>query len=232
MWRFRQSRQNSEAASLLQALAQDQHTTALMGFENLYSGIAQALIQTESAISQTAFQSAQTHFTRYFDRVRRVHDLLIQYVWVYLAVVNRRQGQIAAEQLLLKTLETCSFFEPMWQVFTVLPPAQLAALMAEHLRNHFSGENRDGSVRIVEESDCFRLIFEPCGSGGAMRRERSRRPESGDILTGASPATWGLCGVPVYCAHCAQVERIGIQSDASSMWQPIFQADPETAIKQ
>ena len=52
-------------------------------------------------------------------------------------------------------------------------------------------------VTLIEEPDRYVIRYNPCGSGGRMRRT----VEAG-TLKKAYPWTWGKVGIPYYCAHC------------------------------
>ena len=149
--------------------------------------------------------------------------------WAMASMVLRRFGQAAAETALGETFGACSFNETMWRTFAALAPVERAAFLAEHLRSHFSGPGGEGAVEIVEEKDSYRLIFDPCGSGGAMRREIAARPATGfDVLPAASPFTWGRPGeVPAYCAHCAMNEISSVARFGYPLWVTEFCADPQ-----
>lgn len=136
----------------------------------------------------------------YLAAIRTGHDALVEWLDELPAATLARRGQAAAEALVRESFGACTFFEPLWAVGQ-LPPADIAAFLAAHIRAHLSGEARGGGVEVVEEPDRFRLIFDACGSGGAMRR---RRATGAVKLPEASSATWMRAGeVPPYCAHCA-----------------------------
>jgi hypothetical protein len=91
-----------------------------------------------------------------------------------------------------------------------MTPWEKVALTVEGMRGgHFSGARRRGDVIVREEADRFVIAFDPCGSGGVLRR--------GDPETGRGPYpitehgtnqtphlwTWQKTGVHWYCSHCA-----------------------------
>lgn len=168
---------------------------------------------------------AAERFRVWQDAVRARHDLLILYTWAFASAVRERHGQAACEEALRTTFHGCSFFEPMQQLASALDADQLSLLLAEHLRHHFSGTGREGSVEIIEEADRYRLVFEPCGSGGAARRNPASHHLA--VLADPSPATWGRSGeVPAYCTHCAQNELASIERNGYPRWVTEFDPDP------
>lgn len=100
-------------------------------------------------------------------------------------------------------------------------------MLAEHLRFHFSGPGRDGTVQIIEEPDRIRLVFDACGSGGAMRRRLGHGKDGLAVMPEATGATWGLKGcVPGYCTHCAQNEIASVKRLGYPAWVTEFKEDP------
>ena len=65
-------------------------------------------------------------------------------------------------------------------------------MYVELMRGHFSG-----SITITEEPDRYVVKYDPCGSGGRLRRLRAvgttKKPY---------PWSWNKAGVSYYCAHC------------------------------
>lgn len=167
-------------------------------------------------------------FNDYLLDCRVRHDLMLRLVWSLTSAVVDSTGQGNAVQALAGSLQACSQYEGMFELAANLSPRGLAALLAEHLRSHFSGPGREGAVRVIEEPDCFRLVMDPCGSGGAMRRMAAERGSEGLAkLPEASPCTWGRAGeVPAYCAHCAQNELKSLQRLGYPVLVTEFDPDP------
>lgn len=162
----------------------------------------------------------------YFAEARSLHDRLFELNWQLGEVVLRRFGQAVAEEGLSEALTGCSFYEPAWAQGLGLSQAEMAVVLAEHLRGHFSGAGRQGSVRLVEEPDRYRLVLEPCGSGGAIRRSLRARGESVTTMPQASGLTWGRDDVPSYCAHCALNELQSVKRLGFPRWVTEFDPDP------
>ncbi|MBE7464736.1 MAG: hypothetical protein HS116_14770 [Planctomycetes bacterium] len=175
-----------------------------------------------------AFDAAAVEFESYLRACRVRHDLLFRYIWEWGVAVRKQMGPAAAVEAFQAALGGCSFFEATWGLFHALDPEARAAFLAEHLRSHFSGAGREGAVRVVEESDRYRLIFEPCGSGGAIRRALAGTQEGQDaLLPDAVPATWGRAGeVPAYCSHCALNELESMKRYGYPLWVTEFDPDP------
>ena len=54
-----------------------------------------------------------------------------------------------------------------------------------------------GNFTVSEEPDRYVVKFDPCGTGGRLRRTRSV-----GTTKKAYPWSWGKAGVPYYCCHC------------------------------
>ena len=181
------------------------------------------------AIADADFGSASTLLDDYLVAARKLHDLLVLYVSIYASIVSESFGQALAEQGLRDTLAACTYHGPWWDVVERLSPAELVAFLAEEFRAHFSGRARTGSVEVIEEATCYRIVFDPCGSGGVVRRAAARGGSpSPRLFPAATLATWGRAGeVPPYCAHCALNEAMSIARFGYPKWVTDFDPDPE-----
>ncbi len=178
------------------------------------------------ALQRRHFEEAASLVGQYVSWGRQYHDALVAYVGTYASSVTDTFGQPFAEEGLEKTLAACTYYEPWWQFIEALKPALRVLVLAEEFRGHFSGPGRNGSVEIVEEPDRYRLVFAPCGSGGALRRGSLGGGETA-TLGEPSPATWGRAGaVPAYCAHCALNERTSVARLGYPAWVTEFDPDP------
>ena len=178
------------------------------------------------AIAADCLFEAAEIIEAYIVQVRSRHDLLAKYAWAYCSAVNRAHGQGLAEQGMQCSLARCAFYGAMWDLVARMSPIEISALLAEELRVHFSGADRQGAVEIIEESSYYRLVFDPCGGGGAMRRDAEGISEGFAVFSKSSPATWGRAGdVPAYCAHCAQNELTSLKRLGYPAWVTEFDAD-------
>jgi hypothetical protein len=170
-------------------------------------------------------ERALSSFSKYVSEIQSRHDLAGEFVSSYVGTVQDEIDQDVAAAIMQTALESCAVLKGMWDLFVGLTPELLAAVLAEHLRGHFSGPGREGAVTIVEEADRYRLVFEPCGTGGAMRR---RKIAGLTNFRNASVATWQRTNeVPTYCAHCALNEVTSIQRLGYPAWVTEFDPDPE-----
>jgi hypothetical protein len=116
----------------------------------------------------------------------------------------------------------------LWDRMTAEEQLQLSV---EGMRGHLSGQSRKGDVIVEEEPDRYVMRFDPCGSGGVLKR--------GDPATGAAPYptegvnrephpwTWSTTGVHWYSSHCPMVMEWKTNQDWGYPMRPIkYDHDP------
>ena len=181
--------------------------TAAVSATSMLAGLTEPYQRLREQIHDGDAVAAATSLDRYFLAARIRHDALFQYPSSYATVVLRELGQSECETFIRYSLQETRFHPGLFELAKSLAPADLAAFLAEHLRAHFSGPGRDGSVRVDEDNDAYRLRFDPCGSGGAIRRRLQAAGNGPDRLAHATPMTWQRADeVPPFCAHCAYNE--------------------------
>ena len=181
--------------------------------------------QFKNHVDAADFGSAGAKFQQLWESARTDHDLILQYVWAYASATASAVGEGVSQEALAWTLQNSPSYKFGMELLKVLKPEQVAGALAEHLRGHLSGPNRTGAVQILEEEDCFRIIMNPCGSGGVMRRRGC-----GDaLLNFAAPtgATFSKENVPAYCSHCAQNEIATTKLLGYPAWVADFDHNPE-----
>ena len=68
----------------------------------------------------------------------------------------------------------------------------------EELRKSLEPQRRHhANFTITEETDKYVVRYNPCGSGGRLRRTTQV-----GVTKRAYPWSWGMSGVPYYCCHC------------------------------
>lgn len=176
------------------------------------------------SVDEGAADPALLHFEAYLAATRDRHDLIGRHVALYATDLARTFGQKESIDLAQVSLESCALLGGMWTFVSQARPEDLALMLAEHLRAHFSGGGRDGAVEIVEEPDRYRLVFAPCGTGGVLRDPAI---PGLTLLPDATPETWNRAGqVPAYCAHCAKNELTSITRLGFPAWVTEFDPDP------
>lgn len=177
-----------------------------------------------TSLAQGSTQEARQAYEAYFSCARCWHDVLMQYVDSFPGAATAVHGQASAEALVEKSFSAAPFGAGLWAFGARLSPDQLAAFLLAHIRDHFSGPERKGAATLREYDDRYELSFDPCGSGGAMRRRLgSAQPR----LPAASPATFNRADeVPPYCTHCAINARTAIARFGWPVYITRFNPDP------
>ena len=132
------------------------------------------------------------------------HDVLVAWINEMLNYLSK-----AGEQHVLDSiLETHqSIWGDRYATWDRMTSWEKVALTVEGMRGHLSGASRKGDVLVREEEDRFVIAFDPCGTGGVLRRgdPESGRPAYRTDGVNREPHdwTWGKVGVHWYCSHCA-----------------------------
>ncbi len=158
----------------------------------------------KAAIERAESERALAALERLWLEFKIPHDVLVAWInemFNYLAQKTERN-------VLESILETHqSIWGDRYAAWDKMTPWEKVALTVEGMRGHLSGASRKGDVEVREEDDRFVIAFNPCGTGGVLRRGD---PESGrasykteGMNKEAHEWTWGKVGVHWYCSHCA-----------------------------
>jgi hypothetical protein len=178
--------------------SQNQSTQMLEKVNVLYQS-------TINSINKQDTENSINNFHSYFNSMRINHDLCGEYISSYGGQILKHLNQNLTTQIMQQGLESCNVVEGLWQLAEHGTPNLLALVLAEHLRGHFSGKNRKGAVKIVEDKEKYNLIFKVCGTGGAIR---ARNLVGTSFLPNKTADTWNLEDkVCTYCAHCSNNEQ-------------------------
>lgn len=144
----------------------------------------------------------------------RVHDAQADWVWGLLTMLHDETGEAAMGEALRTTIE--SWYVERYRSIGEMSARQLFELAIEGMRGHCAGSRHDGEVEVDEDDEKWVMSFDPCGTGGAMRRgdptrgrvPRTESPFSFVDVQGKYDWTWNESGVCLYCAHCSYVNEI------------------------
>jgi hypothetical protein len=143
------------------------------------------------------------------------HDRLADWCWGLLTVLqNGTAEEEEFGQLLRLSMEP--WIAERYKVLEGMTMEEIFELTIEGMRGHFGGPDRAGSIDVLDLEDRWVMEFDPCGTGGRMRRgddaseqgSREEAPYEFGSVQGAYPWTWGAEGVCSYCAHCSFVNEI------------------------
>ena len=159
----------------------------------------------KKAIGEGDGQASHRAMERLWLEFKIPHDVLV-------AWINEMLGYLAEkteEDVLNSILETHqSIWGDRYETWDSMSPWEKVALTVEGMRGHLSGESRKGDLLVREEHDRFAISFDPCGTGGVLRRgdpDTGRSPYSTDGITREIHEwVWDdKTDVHWYCAHCS-----------------------------
>jgi hypothetical protein len=148
------------------------------------------------------------------DAALTVHDAQADWAWGLLSSLRDGLGEERMDDVFRVTQGR--WVSERYAALGEMTPQESLELTIEGMRGHFTGPARAGRVDVAEHDDRWILSFDPCGSGGRMRRSdrdrgqtpRTEAPFSFAVTEEAHDWSWGRKGVCLYCAHCAVVNEI------------------------
>jgi hypothetical protein len=148
------------------------------------------------------------------DAALTVHDAQADWAWGLLSSLRDGLGEERMDDVFRVTQGR--WVSERYAALGEMTPQESLELTIEGMRGHFTGPARAGRVEVSEHDDRWILSFDPCGSGGRMRRSdpargqtpRTEAPFSFAVTHEAHDWSWGRKGVCLYCAHCAVVNEI------------------------
>jgi hypothetical protein len=175
--------------------------------------------EPEARAVRSALHAGDTQaFEQRLERLREsqlaVHDAQTDWCWGLLTVFRDELGEEALDEVFRVT--QAPWLADRYGRLAEMTAAESLELTVEGMRGHFTGPARRGAVSVEERVDGWVLSFDPCGSGGRMRRgdpdrdqsPRTEVPYSFGVTEEAHDWSWGRKGVCLYCAHCAVVNEI------------------------
>lgn len=159
----------------------------------------------EEAVQAGDKEMATTWLERMWLDFKVPHDVLVAWINEMFAYLAKDKEQ----HILDSILETHqSIWGNRYEKWDQMTPWEKVALTVEGMRGHLSGQSRKGDVMVREEEDRFVIAFDPCGTGGVLRRgdpETGRSPYPTDGVNKESHEwIWeNKTGVHWYCSHCA-----------------------------
>ena len=162
-----------------------------------------------------------------------LHDLYCDWSYAWYNYIAEKYGEEALGEASWKSQEV--WLDPLLKALAdINEPLIILALLAEFMRAHRSGPEQIGDCVIYEEKDRFVMEFDPCGSGGRMRRgdsvdgtpPRTGPPYNLGVTKNAYPWTWGKKGVCYYCIHCCINQIRSIEVAGYPIWITEYIDDP------
>ena len=162
-----------------------------------------------------------------------LHDLYCDWSWAFLTWIADNCG----EEKLPEALRYCrektapAFYDQLKGLKTV---KQLVQWYVEQMRAHRSGPGETGTVKVSEDNEKYTIEFDPCGSGGRMRRTgevdktlpRTGPPFDFGKTKKEYPWSWFKKDVPYYCLHCSVWHEV-MAIEATGRPVKITEYDPD-----
>jgi len=172
------------------------------------------LAACSTAIETADCDALARHLAAIREELRRVHDAQAEWCWALLTLLRDELGEDRMDDVLRKTEE--EWVTARYAALSEMTPRELFELTIEGMRGHLTGPDRMGEIQVTEDDEKFVLSFDPCGSGGRMRRgdavrgqpPAAERPGLFGATNAAHDWSWNEEGVCLYCAHCAVVNEI------------------------
>lgn len=139
-----------------------------------------------------------------------VHDMYANWSWSFFTYIADHYGEEELEKAMRSVLG--SYYKARYDKVMASDVKTQIQLSVEGLRGHLMGPGRQGEIEVVEEPERYKLVLNPCSSGGVARQRVESGNEPNPELFGFSEKahswTWGKERVCLYCAHCAMVNEV------------------------
>jgi hypothetical protein len=199
------------------------------GIDGLAALAATSLHGAIDARDENAFEVAQ-------EALRAAHitanDLSVQWIQDLLTLIAESEGEDAVEQV----MAVCyvRIWKERYGPWFGLTARERLALSSEGMRSHYGGPGRRGDFTIDETDDAFIMTFDPCGTGGVLRRGDPARDQEPYVTAGergtnkiVHPWSFGMVGVPWYCTHCPMLlEYFPLRDFGRPIRPVVFDPDP------
>jgi hypothetical protein len=164
---------------------------------------------------------------------KSMHDLLFDGMYVDLDYIAKTYGEDEIPKILRYAYDVIG--NGVYRTLSEMTVEELVYKHAEIKRSIRSGSEENGDIEIWEEKDKYVVIFDPCGSGGRMRRgskldgtpPRTKPPYNLGVTSRPYPWSWSKPGVPYYCVHCCVwAEQIFIETRGYPLRITDYSGDP------
>ena len=166
------------------------------------------------AIAAPDQEAARRGIDEVMVRNRLVHEIYCDWCWALLTHIRDTFGEENYGRAMRATME--DWIAVRYKDMLDMSAEELLQLTVEGLRGEFFGSELLGDVEITEEEDRYVLAFDPCGTGGRMRRgvprlgtpPRTQAPYNFGVTHEAHDWSWNERGVCLYCTHCADINEL------------------------
>lgn len=166
------------------------------------------------AIAAPDREAARRGIDEVMVRNRLVHEIYCDWCWALLTHIRDTFGEENYGRAMRATME--DWIAVRYKDMLDMSAEELLQLTVEGLRGEFFGSELLGDVEVTEEDDRYVLAFDPCGTGGRMRRgvprlgtpPRTQQPYNFGVTHEAHDWSWNERGVCLYCTHCADINEL------------------------
>lgn len=155
------------------------------------------------------------------------NDLYVEWLQDLFTALAKELGDDAVEEAMRTSY--ASVWRNRYAAWFEMSPEEKLAWTCAGMRAHYGGPGRRGDFVIEDRVDAFVLSFDPCGTGGVLRRRAAGNSHI-DAVSGnqlPQPWSWGRTNVPWYCAHCPMLlEQFPIEDFGIAMRPVEFSPDP------
>lgn len=187
-----------------------------------------AAARLEASIEEGEFERYEACQSAMRELHVATNDLYVEWIQDLLTLLAERFGDEVVEEATRRSYE--SVWMRRYEGWFDMTSEERLALTCAGMRAHYGGPGRRGDFEVVEEADRFVLTFDPCGTGGVLRR-RAANGEHVDVVGGNREAqewSWGLTNVPWYCSHCPMLlEHFPLQYFGEVLRPTEFSPDPQ-----
>ena len=99
---------------------------------------------------------------------RLEHEIYCDWCWALLTLLRDTFGEENFGRVMRATME--DWIATRYKDMVDMSPEELLQISVEGLRGEYLGSELLGDVEVTEEADRYVLAFDPCGTGGRMRR--------------------------------------------------------------
>jgi hypothetical protein len=193
--------------------------TAVIGVEPpLPDAASVGAAEEETAVAAAAAGDEEAFDAAIADLKRvqwKVHDDQGDWLWGLFTALHEELGEHRMEREVFRE-PVAPIAAERFAALASLTQYEKFEFSIDLMRGHFCGPSDDAHIDVVETDDRWVMSFDPCGSGGRMRRgdpirdqsPRTDPPFNFARAERAHPWTWGKENVCLYCAHCSFVNEI------------------------
>lgn len=171
--------------------------------------IAASRAEVQALLEAGSFADVGPALARFHEIGKPPHDAFCDLLWLWMTMLAEHWGEGAMIDLIADSgprLRTAGL-----RALQKMKVEDHVRHLAAAMRGHRSGPGEEGDIQVVEDDEKYVISFDPCGSGGRMRRRgqldglpaRQNDPWRFGSTKEPHPMSWGRTGVPYHCLHCA-----------------------------